>query len=434
MKQHRAGAWLGILQNTGWMLGGKIVGALLSLVYLGLATRYLGPVAFGQFVLILGTGQMIATAVGFETWRLLLRYGMRELHEGRHEQLGRLFTLCVVLDFAGSLAGAVCSMLAIWILAPRFDWSPAVQRDALLFCCVMLLSVRSAAVGLMRLYDRFAAATIAETMVPIVRLLGGVTVFFLRPSVEGLLAAWAAAEVVAATAHWMIAINLLPPKRRWWSKSSLSGVPRTYPGFWHYAAITNGGSTLGLVSRQFAVLLVGAGVGPAAAGAYRIAHQLGQAIATISDMLSRSIFAELLRARAGYDPAHMTSLFRKAVLIAVIAAAAVLLMLVGLSRPAISLLAGPRYADVYPLVILLGAAAAIEGVSGAFESALLAAGLMWRAFWLRFACTGLLMIALISLLHFWGTIGAASAALLASVVTSLLMGKAAWRAIHASNP
>jgi O-antigen/teichoic acid export membrane protein len=119
------------------------------------------------------------------------------------------------------------------------------------------------------------------------------------------------------------------------------------------------GSTLGLVGKQFAVLLVGASVSPAAAGGYRIAHQLGQALANISDMLSRATFSEIMRARAGHTAAELARLFRSASLLALITAAIMIAMLLLLGRPTLALLAGAPYAPVYPLVLILGTAAAL---------------------------------------------------------------------------
>jgi O-antigen/teichoic acid export membrane protein len=191
------------------------------------------------------------------------------------------------------------------------------------------------------------------------------------------------------------------------------------------------GSTLSLVSKQFAVLLVGASVSPAAAGGYRIAHQLGVALANISDMLSRATFAELMRARASTDASELAPLFRKAALIAAITGAIIIALLLLLGRPALTLLAGHQYAGVYPLLLILGIAAALDAAGVAFEPALLAAGRAWLAFRLRLVATIFLAVALVVLLHRAGTIGAASATLLTSCLTVSLLGIAAWRAIHA---
>ncbi|CAN5309399.1 lipopolysaccharide biosynthesis protein [soil metagenome] len=427
---HRDGAWHGILRNTGWLLTGKIVGAVLSLIYLGLATRSLGPTAFGQFVLILGTGQAIATIVSFETWQLLLRYGMGFLRAGQSDALGRLIAFCTILDMAGALIGACLAIVGVALLAPRFGWSSGTQTQTLIFCFALLVSFRSTATGVLRLHDRFGAAALAETVTPVVRLTGALLVIEMGASVVGLLIAWAVAELVTSIAHWALAFRVLPPRREWWHWQGLLAVPKECPGLWRYAAITNAGSTLGLVGKQFAVLLVGASVSPAAAGGYRIAHQLGQALANISDMLSRATFSEIMRARAGHTAAELARLFRSASLLALITAAIMIAMLLLLGRPTLALLAGAPYAPVYPLVLILGTAAALDAGSVSFEPALLATGRVWLALRLRLVSTAFLFGALFLFLDKMGTIGAAFATVTASLLALIMLGTAAWRAVH----
>ena len=64
-------------RNAGWLLASKILGAILSLLYLAMATRGLHPAGFGEFALILGLGQAMASLVAFQSWRIVLRWGDR---------------------------------------------------------------------------------------------------------------------------------------------------------------------------------------------------------------------------------------------------------------------------------------------------------------------------------------------------------------------
>ena len=54
-----ADAFARILANTGWLLGGKGVGAVLSLAYLAIVTRTLGVADFGRFALVLSAANVI---------------------------------------------------------------------------------------------------------------------------------------------------------------------------------------------------------------------------------------------------------------------------------------------------------------------------------------------------------------------------------------
>lgn len=69
-----------MLTNTVWLLGGKGFGAICSLLYLAILTRTLGIKGFGHFSLIFGTSQALVALAGFQTWRIVVRYGAEYVH------------------------------------------------------------------------------------------------------------------------------------------------------------------------------------------------------------------------------------------------------------------------------------------------------------------------------------------------------------------
>src|SRR3546814_18378092 len=67
-----------IWRNIGWLLGGRGFNAVLSLVYLALATRTLGLEGFGYFALIVALGQTVTGLANFQTWQFVVRWGSGE--------------------------------------------------------------------------------------------------------------------------------------------------------------------------------------------------------------------------------------------------------------------------------------------------------------------------------------------------------------------
>jgi len=415
---------------VGWLLAGKGVGAVLSLVYLGLTARMLGAVEFGQFTLILSTGQAIAAFIGFQTWQVVIRYGMAHLKEGHHDRLARLVAFCTALDLAAAAVGCVIATASVLLLGPRLGWSPGLSRAALAFCFVMLLSVRSTAVGVLRLYDRFGLGAVADSTTSIVRFIGCIVVVATHVSVLGFLVAWAAAEVVTTIVYWVFARRIaaplgIPALRGGWRAAADN------PGLWHFTWMTNLGSTLNSVSRQFSVIIVGLATGPVAAGNYRLAYQLSQSIVRVSEMFSRAVFAELTRAHVGEGRPDLQLLFRQLTRLALVAGVAVVLVLL-LGRPVLILIAGSHHADAALPLRLLGLAAAFDLAGVGFEPALIAMGLAGRAFRLRVVATVCLILGFAVLLPLYGGTGAATATLVASAFGLALFGRAAWRAIRTS--
>ena len=91
-----ADAFARILANTGWLLGGKGVGAVLSLAYLAIVTRTLGVADFGRFALVLSAANVIKTLVSFDSWQIVVRYGQPHLAAGDGDALNRVLRFCIL--------------------------------------------------------------------------------------------------------------------------------------------------------------------------------------------------------------------------------------------------------------------------------------------------------------------------------------------------
>ena len=69
-------AVVSVLQNFGWMLASRGLAAAFSLIYLAIITRSLGVSGFGKFALITGAAQFLANLLAFQTWAIIVQYGV----------------------------------------------------------------------------------------------------------------------------------------------------------------------------------------------------------------------------------------------------------------------------------------------------------------------------------------------------------------------
>jgi len=416
-----------ILLNTGWMLGGKGVSAVLSLVYLAIVTRSLGVEGFGQFTLALGIGQAVSSFVAFHSWQIIVRYGMPHLHAGRAAALARLVRFTTLLDLGSAIVGALLVVVGVLLLGDRFGWTEAFQQESILFSVVLVLSMHWTPIGILRLHDRFATAEMCDALTPIIRFAGAIVVWLAGPSVIRFLGVWALAEMITASAYWVAAMRFggfrwrLDERLRWRT------LTQENAGLASYTATTNLSSSLDLGGRQIAVLLVGLIVTPAAAGGFRLAQQLAQALAKLSQLLARAIFPELVRSRSTKDGAEsFDRLFRRTVRLTAIGAAIVFVALLLIGRPVLGLIAGPEFLYVYPVLLLLGSAAALDFAAVGFEPAVVALGRPGLALKLRFVSTATLLALMVALPHWLGAIGAGLAILAGSIVSFALL----WRIVR----
>lgn len=420
-----------ILANTGWLLGGKGVGAILSIVYLAIVTRTLGVADFGRFALILSAAQAVKTLVSFESWQIIVRYGQEHLKaddtaEGGHA-LNRLARFCILIDLASAIAGCALAAVLTLIFGPMMDLSHDMAMDAVLFCAVMLLTIRSTPMGLLRLFDRFDAGALAETMVPIGRMIGALAVLAIGPSIAGFLAAWAGAELLCAISYWWLAWRAGKGRMGSWRAGRTLDARTENPGIVGFLTATNLQVTLSSMGQQVAVLFIGVFVGPTGAGLYRLANQLSGSLTKISSLLSRSIFVELARTSSHAGAAELRTLFRRTNRLALIAGGVIILLILAIGHPLLALIAGEDFLPAYPLLLVLGVAASIDLVGVSYRPLLMATDGARLSLRITFITTLLMFALLAVLLPLYDTIGAAFANLASSIVAFVMMGWASRR-------
>ncbi len=416
-----------MLQNGGWLLGGKTFGALLSLIYLAMITRSLGPENFGLFALVFSIAQLIAGLVSFQTWQIIIHFGTRDILERRPERFAQLVMLCCAFDAASLLSGALIAAISAFACGAYYQWSGEFSAYVMVFCWIILLASRGTPGGILRVHDRFRDAALGDSLVPVVRLIGVGIVILIAPTLVNFLTVWALSELLTTLLMWVVIWRTV---RLPFGKPTMQNVLadyRRYPGIGRFAAFTNLGASLKLASQQFIVVIVGFFVGPAAAGFFRLGHQLGQVMARIADAIAQVLFAEYNRLAHtdGHEATHM--LVKQSFKITALSAISLLLILVFSGKAFLIAAFGAAFAPAYPLVVILGSAAAVQVGASAFEPALLARGQSGQALMAGALSLGALVFMLFLLLPAYQEQGAAFAVLCAALVSSSWLASAYWK-------
>lgn len=403
----------GILRNIGWLLGSRGLNALLSLVYLALATRALGLEGFGQFALIVVLAQALAGLASFNAWQAVVRWGAEP------GTAPRAAGFALALDMVSIVLGLPLAALACWLAPLWLPLDPELRWPAFALCAAALVALRSTPTGLLRLHDRYDLASLAEAALPVVRAAGAVAAFVLMPEVAGFVAAWALAELACSLAYWWLARRLVRIER---ADISLSRLPAVEPDIWRFVVATSLSRSLAVTARQAMLLAVGALGGAALAGGYRVAAQLGQALVQLGEAVSRAVYPEFVRkAQAAADMAQRLTLLA----IGTGAGAALLAALAG--EWAIGMLAGPQFAFVYPAMAILAVAGALDLAGASWDALLVAKGRAGTAFALRAAPLAVALAALPWAIAEGGLPGVAGAILAASLMTLAGLTRAAVR-------
>ena len=418
-----------IFANTVWLLGGKGFGAVCSIAYLAILTRTLGLKDFGHFALIFSTGQALIAIAGFQTWRVVVRYGARHVHDKAWDKFGRLGMLAGLLDVAGAVLGCAIAGIIFFGFAHMLDLNPAYVETAFLFACAALWALVSAPTGIVRALGRFDVAVYVEAIVPVSRLLAALLIWWTGPSVGRFLLAWALIDIAEAAAYWFAARRLCPEAVRLSHLRDWRTAIAENDGVGRFFLVTYAAATLDGLVRQGPLLAVGALVGTRAAGVYRLASQLAQALSKLSTMLTRAVYAEIARAHVTQGTREFRKLALNTSLIATLSGAVVVGVVLAIGGKALTLIGGEAFEGGAAVLIPLAIAASFDLANVAFEPVLHSSGHAGRALASRLLGAAALGLAIIAF-YVHGAEGIAWAVSLGSAIVYVTMGLAVLHSLR----
>jgi O-antigen/teichoic acid export membrane protein len=286
----------------------------------------------------------------------------------------------------------------------------------------MLISLRSTPLGILRLRDRFPLAAAADSATPTLRLIGAVAVWIVHPTLQGFLFAWAVAELLTAVAHWIAVYRIgeMPVLLR--KGAGLRGVITDNPGIVRYALTTNFSQSLMMATRQLPLFLVGGLAGLAAAGAFRLAAQLSRSLTTVSQMIARAAFPEIVRAVRTSGIAGISGAIVRTVRLTMIVGVVVFLLVAILGKPFLELIGGRDFGPGYASLLWLAAAGCVDLICVVFEPSIAAANRADLAFAARVAATLVLLAGAFWLAPAMGAVGVAAAVCANALTRALLLG------------
>ena len=417
-----------IYGNLGRLLGGKAGAGLLSLAYLAVAARALGPADYGVLILVHAYVMTVGGIIEFPGWHAVVRYGAQASAAGDAPRLTRLLVFAGLVEAAGGvLAVGVAAVLAP-ILGPKLGWSAEAMALATPYSLAVLASIRATPAGYLQLKGRFDLLGVHNLVAPAVRLAGSAVVIAVHAGLRGFLIAWLIAALAEWAAMWGLGAYVA------WGKharadlhSGLAQVPRENAGLWRFMLAANLDVTVSELSGRLTPLAVGWILGPAAAGLYAVAQRATAVLAQPAQILGQAAYAELAGLAAAGDrgPAIRAAVIRAAG-IALLAATPVCLVIALFGPRLAVLMAGAPFAAAGTLMLWLTLGRAVQLVAPPMTAALTALGRPDLSAAANFVSGLGLLLVLPPLLDWQGLTGAGLHAVIQAVVGVGLLAICAW--------
>lgn len=415
-------AVVAVARNFGWMLASRGLAAVFSLIYLAIVTRSLGVSGFGKFALITGAAQLLANLLAFQTWQVIVQYGVNHIENGDRDKLARLYRSAILLDIVSAVTGIAMAAIILHFFADALGLKPTLARATLIFNIIMLLSLRSTPLGIMRLRDRFSLAAVADSATPTLRLIGAVIVGIVHPTLQAFLIAWAIAELLTAAAHWWGVKKVGDFELIMKDGHEVRRVFDDNPGIVRYALTTNFSQSLSMSAKQLPIFLVGGLTGTAAAGAFRLASQLSRALTTLSQLIAKAAFPEIVRAVRNMGVGSLSGIIMRTIRVALVVSLVVLALVSLIGQTVLETVGGDEFGIAYYSLLWLAAAACMDLIVVTFEPSIMAAHRAHLAFYARLAGTAIMVGGAFLLEPLMGADGVAAAVFAYAVTQAILLG------------
>lgn len=407
-----------IAKNTGLMFGGKGGGAVFNVLVLLVVGRALGLEVAGSLFLIHSTMLTAAELGGFKSWQALIKFGVAHRERNDTGALHKLLRFSVGLDLASAILAFLAVEIFLYFGAGLIGLEPHYKLIAMGYCSVILLRQKSAAIGVLRLIDRFDLLALHAVVMPFSRLTGSLIAWALGGGLAGFVTVWFVASIADYVVLWVFAVRELRREGLWkglFSKPPTLRAPEA--GLWRFSWTANIDSSIAVAKQEIPVLLAGGVLGAAYAAVFKIAVQIASVLVKGTQQFDEVIYPELAQMTHKGEANKIWLLIIRsgAVLVGI---AAIVGTVVGVWGPAaLSYLLQKDYGPSAPLATLLLIAGAISAAYAPLLPTLYAAGRPGQAAIARATGVTVLLVLFVVLAKTIGPMGPGWAFIAADMVT-----------------
>jgi O-antigen/teichoic acid export membrane protein len=365
-----------VLRNTGQMGAGKVAGAVLHLASIAVTARILDLTEFGLLMLFRSIAQTVVAIAKFQSWQAFVHFGADPFEARAYGAVRALWWRLATIDFVAG--GAAVAIGAGFLLAASdlVSIPPAFAPLAAVYLLIVPLQVAGTPTGLLRLTDRFDLVAWQSLVTPAVRLAGVGIAWLLGAPLWAVVLAWVLSDILGDGFLWVCAVAVA--RRIGILGGAADDAPAApAPGArvvqWRYLAGTNVIATMQQGALPVMTLVIGAILGAPAAGAYRFAQSLLDAVLAPAELAMRSLFPEISKLRLAKGN-RLRDIMRHVCLIALCVSVPVGAVMFFGADLLVWLLAGEKFASSGALLSILAFTVPALFLAAIFETLMLGSG------------------------------------------------------------
>jgi O-antigen/teichoic acid export membrane protein len=404
----QSSAFKNIVKNAGILLSGNVAANILGLLSLSIFTHTLGATQFGYYALFLTYLEIIGKLFGFQSWQGFIKYGADFKEKKERNNFLMLLKYSFLIDLCTSLFAFVIALSFSAMMLSFFEIPSEYSSSIMAMTCIVAFQAIEVTTGIFRVYDKFKIQAKIAVYVSAIKLVFFGFVALFAPTFESFIVATVIAQLVATMLKFYFAKQLIAE-----DCIKITDVIRVKIDFNLFKEIkylsfivyNNFSWSVRMVSRQFDIVVLGRLFGAEVVGLYKIAKEVANIIAKLTDPIYQTIYPEFARMLSKGEKLETK---RVAIKVATITAASGCVFFLGfvvLGKWAVGLAFGNEFLGAYSITLVYFLAVFIAMVSLPLAPLLLANGLAKEAFYNQLHATIGYVIVLYPLTFYYAAIG-----------------------------
>jgi O-antigen/teichoic acid export membrane protein len=410
-----------LFKNSSVLFGGGIIAGLMGLASISLAARTLGVEMLGVFALIQAYIVIIDRLANFQCWQTIIKFGADFLKQNKKEELKSLVKFCTILDAATAIAGCILAAVIVYFFGQWRQWHQQTIYATMLYSLWILFNLKGTPIGLLRLFNKFRFIAVANVIAASLKLILSICAYIVSGSLITFVGIWVISSLVESVLLFWVGWQQVSKNTGGsFFKAKLS-IAAENKNLWKFTLYTNLNQSVRLASREMDTLIVGAVLGTAATGIYKIARQFAGIVAQLIEPVYQAIYPELAHLAAEKRFSDFKHVAAKMSAITGSVSLSVWLVFVVFGKWILNMAAGKEYIQAWGTTIIFMFALVIWGFTFCLTAGLLAMGRAEKHLLVQIVSLAVFLPTLYLLLVNIGVIGAGIAQIIFFTVYSLLM-------------
>jgi O-antigen/teichoic acid export membrane protein len=401
-----------VLDNAIIVLTGNMGANIFGLLSIAIFTHALGAEIFGYYVLFLTYIGIIDRIFNFQTWQAFIKYATDFQIRGEEYNLMMLLKYSFLIDFFSLSVAFLVAFIFVDFFMNFFAIPIEYTNLAIMMALSILFKVFEISTGIFRLFDEFKIQSKILIYVAVLKLMIFGLIALIQPTFANFIYATVFVQFVALVMKLFYSKQIL--NQNGFKIKDISREVINYKlikelKIFSFIVYNNFDVAVRMVSRQLDIVILGKLYGAEVVGIYRIAKEVANIIAKLTDPIYQAIYPEFAKLLSSNKKLEAKKTAKKISLYAGIAGFGFYLLFALLGEFSINLAFGDEFKGAYNIVLVYFIAIFIAIISLPLVPALHAKGLAKEAFWNQLFATIGYVIVLYPLTIYFSATGTAIA-------------------------